>query len=165
MDNLLSMKELLVTLRKNWWLALCTLLLGAVIAGGYAYGVQKPSYTYTALAVVQLQKNNTETLSQILNTNTYDSELLESGKSLFKTAAVYDRASATLLTKEQLKISSGDLTKQVKVEHEDNSRAFSILDTDKNAHDAAYIAHEVAAAFTKTISYITKLTDTVNILE
>ena len=29
MDNLLSMKELLVSLRKNWWLALCTLLLGA----------------------------------------------------------------------------------------------------------------------------------------
>ena len=157
MDNLLSMKELLVSLRKNWWLALCTLLLGAVIAGGYAYGVKKPSYSSTALAVVNQQKNNTESLSQILNQNQYDSELLATGKSLFKTAAVYDRASAQLLQKEQLKISSGDLQKQVKVDNEDNSRAFSIHATAKNAN-------EVAAAFQKNISSITNHTDTVTIL-
>lgn len=164
MDNLLSMKELLVSLRKNWWLALCTLLLGAVIAGGYAYVVKKPSYSSTALAVVNQQKNNTESLSQILNQNQYDSELLATGKSLFKTAAVYDRASAQLLQKEQLKISSGDLQKQVKVDNEDNSRAFSIHATAKNANDAASIANEVAAAFQKTISSITNHTDTVTIL-
>ena len=56
------------------------------------------------------------------------------------------------------------MQKQVKVDNEDNSRAFSIHATAKNANDAASIANEVASAFQKTISSITNHTDTVTIL-
>lgn len=58
MDNLLSMKELMVSLRKNWWLALCTLLVGAVLAGAFAFGMMKPSYSSTALTVINQQKQH-----------------------------------------------------------------------------------------------------------
>lgn len=164
MDNLLSMKELMVSLRKNWWLALCTLLVGAVLAAAFAFGMMKPSYSSTALTVINQQKNNTESLSQVLNQNQYDSELLATGKSLFKTAAVFDEASTQLAQKDHLNISSGDLQKQVKVDNADNSRAFSIHATAKHAKDAALIANAVAAAFQKTVGTITNHTDTVTVL-
>ena len=86
MENLLNMKELMVSLRRSWWLALCTLLLGAAVAAGFAYGVMKPAYSSTALTVVNQQKNNTESVNQMLNQNQYDSELLATSKSLFKTS-------------------------------------------------------------------------------
>ncbi|MEA0972545.1 Wzz/FepE/Etk N-terminal domain-containing protein [Lacticaseibacillus paracasei] len=164
MENLLSMKELMVSLRRSWWLALCTLLLGVAVAAGFAYGVMKPAYSSTALTVVNQQKNNTESVNQMLNQNQYDSELLATSKSLFKTSAVFDEASAQLLKKDNLNISSSDLQKQVKVDNEDNSRAFSIHATAKHSKDAALIANEMAAAFQKTIAAITNHNDTVTIL-
>ncbi|RXT55716.1 tyrosine protein kinase [Lacticaseibacillus chiayiensis] len=138
--------------------------MGAVLAAIFSYGVMKPSYSSTALTVINQQKSNTESLSQLLNQNQYDSELLATGKSLFKTTALFSETSIRLAEKNHLNISSDDLQKMVKVDNADNSRAFSIHATARHAKDAVFIANEVAVAFKKTVDTITNHKDTVTIL-
>lgn len=83
---------------------------------------------------------------------------------MFKTAAVYDTASRQLLQKLQLKISSGDYEKQVKVLNELNRRRFRIQRTAKKRNERRSIRNEVAAAFQNSIRSITNHTLTVTIL-
>nr|WP_238157821.1 tyrosine protein kinase [Lacticaseibacillus chiayiensis] len=135
-----------------------------MLAAIFSYGVMKPSYSSTALTVINQQKSNTESLSQLLNQNQYDSELLATGKSLFKTTALFSETSIRLAEKNHLNISSDDLQKMVKVDNADNSRAFSIHATARHAKDAVFIANEVAVAFKKTVDTITNHKDTVTIL-
>lgn len=157
MEETISLKDLLQTLKKRLYLILTITLLAILVSGVISYFFLTPIYQSSTQLLVNQSKdeqamynyNEVQTNLQLINTYNV----------IIKSPAILD-----LVIKElKLNMSTGGLNSKISVGSEQNSQVVNITVQDPDAKRAAKIANKTAEVFTREIPQIMNV-DNVSIL-
>lgn len=157
MEETISLKELLQTLKKRLNLILTTTLLAIMVSGIISYFFLTPIYQSSTQLLVNQSKN--EQAMYNYNEVQTNLQLINTYNVIIKSPAILD-----LVIKElKLDMSTDDLNNKITVASEKNSQVVNISAQDPDAKRAAKIANKTAEIFTREISKIMNV-DNVSIL-
>ena len=149
MEETISLKELLETLKKRLLLIVSITVIAAIISGVVSYFFLTPIYQ----ASTQILVNQKETKDQSL----YNSNQVQTNLQLINTYNVIITSPAILndVIKElDLKMTAAQLKEKITVGSEKDSQVVNLSVQDPNAEKAAKIANKTAAMFKKKIATI-----------
>jgi capsular polysaccharide biosynthesis protein len=157
MEETISLKELLQTLKKRLNLILTTTLLAIMVSGIISYFFLTPIYQSSTQLLVNQSKN--EQAMYNYNEVQTNLQLINTYNVIIKSPAILD-----LVIKElKLDMSTDELNNKITVASEKNSQVVNISAQDPDAKRAAKIANKTAEIFTREISKIMNV-DNVSIL-
>lgn len=157
MEETISLKDLLQTLKKRLNLILTITLLAILVSGVISYFFLTPIYQSSTQLLVNQSKNE-QTMYNYNEVQT-NLQLINTYNVIIKSPAILD-----LVIKElKLDMSYGELNNNITVASEKNSQVVNISVQDPNAKRAAKIANKTAEIFTREISQIMNV-DNVSVL-
>lgn len=157
MEETISIKDLLQTLRKRWTLILLLTLSAGLISGIISYYVLTPVYQASTQILVNQKNpddqplNATEVQTNVQLINTYNV--------IIKSPAILEKVVKEL----NLTQSVEELNQQITINSEENSQVLSLTVTDKSSVNATKIANALSETFQKEIPVIMNV-DNVSIL-
>ena len=155
MEESISLREILDTLKKRLSLIVLITALAVMTSGIVSYFVLTPIYqSSTQLLVNQKQNEQTAINSTDIRTNL---ELINTYNVIMKSPAILDKVS------ENLGMETGSLSGKISVGSENQSQVVNVSVTDPDPKQAASIANEIANVFKEEISTIMNV-DNVSIL-
>lgn len=157
MEETISLKELLQTLKKRLNLILIITLLSILVSGVISYFLLTPIYQSSTQLLVNQSKN--EQAMYNYNEVQTNLQLINTYNVIIKSPAILDLVNKEL----KLDLSTGELNNKISVASEKNSQVVNISVQDPNANTAAKIANKTAEIFTREISQIMNV-DNVSIL-
>ncbi|NRD76956.1 capsular biosynthesis protein [Bacillus sp. BRMEA1] len=157
MEETISLKELLQTLRKRMKLILGITFIAVLISGIFSYFVMTPIYqASTQLLVNQSKGEDTPYQNNEVQTNL---QLINTYNVIIKSPAILDKVIQDL----NLNMTEGQLVQAITVQNETNSQVVNLSVTDTDAARATQIANSIADVFRTEIVKIMKV-DNVSIL-
>ncbi|GAB2021887.1 Wzz/FepE/Etk N-terminal domain-containing protein [Pseudolactococcus yaeyamensis] len=162
MEEIVSLQEIALILRKRILLIFAMLILGIIALAGITFFLITPKYgTDTQLVVQSNQENTTgvnlqsDLTGNVMMVNTY--------KDLIKSDVVLDQVSLQLAKENGIQYASSELNQMISVAQSQNSQMFSIQVVSKNAEEAMEIANRTAMIFKERAVEILKV-DKVSII-
>ena len=162
MEEVVSLQEIALVLKKRVLLIFSMMILGVVALAGMTFFLITPKYGTDTQLVVQ---SNQETLT---NTNlqsdlTGNVMMVNTYKDLIKSDVVLDQVSLQLTKENGIQYTSNELNKMISVTQSQNSQMFSIRVISINAKEAMEIANKTAMIFKEKAVEILKV-DKVSII-
>lgn len=157
MEETISLKELMQTLRKRLNLILVVTLIAVLISGIISFFFLTPIYQASTQILVNQTKSDQAAYSVgEVQTNL---QLINTYNVIIKSPAILELVSKEL----DLNMAANELTGKINVQSEQNSQVVNITVTDPDAKKAADIANKTAEVFQKEIVSLMKV-DNVSIL-
>lgn len=157
MEETISLKELMQTLRKRLSLIVIITMIAVVISGIVSYFVLTPIYqTSTQLLVNQSKDENTLYNYNEVQTNL---QLINTYNDIIKSPVILDKVISEL----HLKLTVEELNGKISVSSETNSQVVKISVEDEDPYKSAKIANKIADVFQSNIASIMKV-DNVTVL-
>ncbi|MGF2618150.1 capsular biosynthesis protein [Rossellomorea vietnamensis] len=155
MEETISLKELMGTLKKRIRLIILITLTAIVVSGAVSFFLLTPIYqSSTQLLVNQSKSDQPEYDVNDIRTNL---ELINTYNVIIKSPAILDKVA------ENLNMERGTLNSKITVGSENQSQVLTVSVTDPDPNQAAEIANEVAAVFQEEIPNIMNV-DNVSVL-
>jgi capsular polysaccharide biosynthesis protein len=158
MEDKISLKELLQTLKKRFNLIISVTLTAIIISAVISFFILTPIYQ----ASTQLLVNQTQSTDNLYNSNQVQTnlQLINTYNVIIKSPAILDKVKSDLKLKS---LTEDELNQKITVQSEKDSQVVTILVQDPNAQKAAAIANKTAEVFKNQIVSIMKV-DNINIL-
>ena len=157
MGETVTLKDLLLILKKRFWIIFSLTLLSVICCGIVTFFILKPVYqSSTQLLVNQTRNQEIQFNYSDIQTNL---QLINTYNVIIKSPAILDLVREEL----QLKISTEELNEKITVESEQNSQVVTIFVKDNDPALAVNIANKTAEVFQREISAIMNV-DNVTIL-
>ncbi|MDR6121153.1 capsular polysaccharide biosynthesis protein [Bacillus sp. SLBN-46] len=157
MEETISLKELLQTLRKRLSLIVSITFIAVLISGVISYFFLTPIYQASTQLLVNQSKNE-QTAYQYNEVQT-NLQLINTYNVIIKSPAILELVIKDL----DLDMSVGELTQKITVQNETNSQVVNLSVQDTSAATAAKIANKTAEVFQEEIVKIMNV-DNVSIL-
>ena len=145
MEETISLKELLQTLRKRMNLIVLMTLVAMIISGVYSFFIATPIYQSSTQMLVNHEKNDQQM---------YNTAEIQSNIQLIKTYNVIITSGAILdivIDELQLNESVGSLKNKITVRSVSDSQVVNLTVQDSDPQKAAFIANKTAEVFQKEI--------------
>ncbi|MED3998175.1 Wzz/FepE/Etk N-terminal domain-containing protein [Peribacillus frigoritolerans] len=156
MEETISIKEILKTLKKRWKLIMLLTLVAALISGTISYFLLTPVYqSSTQILVNQKQSENQIDSTQIKS----NIDMINTYSVIIKSPAILEKVIDEL----ELDQSVDQLSQKITINIQENSQVFSLTVQDSNPTKAVEIANTVSSIFQKEIKNIMNV-DNVSIL-
>ena len=162
MEELVSLQEIVLILKKRILLIFTTMILGVIVLAGITFFLVTPQYGTDTQLVVQSNQENTTSINlqsdltgNVMMVNTY--------KDLIKSDVVLDQVSSQLAKENGIQYTSSELNQMISVTQSQNSQMFSIKVVSRNAEEAMEIANKTAMIFKEKAVEILKV-DKVSII-
>lgn len=157
MEETISLKELLQTLKGRLSLIVSVTLIAVIVTAVISFFIITPIYqASTQILVNQTQNNQNFYTGNEVQTNL---QLINTYNVIIKSPAILDRVKGEL----DFPVTSDDLNKKITVQSQTNSQVVTINVQDPDANKAAAIANTTAEVFKSQIANIMKI-DNVSIL-
>lgn len=157
MEETISLKELLETLKNRLSLIISITLIATIISAVISFFIITPIYqASTQILVNQTQNNQNLYTGNQVQTNL---QLINTYNVIIKSPAILNKVKDEL----DFPITEGDLNSKISVKSETNSQVVTISVQDPDANRAATIANKTAEVFQSQIVTIMKI-DNVSIL-
>ncbi|MEB6548877.1 Wzz/FepE/Etk N-terminal domain-containing protein [Heyndrickxia sporothermodurans] len=157
MEETISLKELMQTLRKRIGLITVIAIIAVIISGVVSYFVLTPIYqTSTQLLVNQKKGEENPYNTNQVQTNL---QLINTYNVIIKSPAILDKVVDEL----NLKMTAAELNEKVTVASEKDSQVVNVSVQDEDPYKAAKIANKIANVFKTNIASIMNV-DNVSIL-
>ena len=156
MDDIMSVPEIFIVLKKRWKLIVLISLAAALLTGLISYFVLKPVYQVSTQLLVN-QKNSE---------NRFDASMLQSNVDLINTYGMIIKSPAILeevIKNLELKESVEQLNEKITITSKENSQVFYVTVEDGEPEKAVVIANSVTETFQQDIKGIMNV-DNVSIL-
>ncbi|MBT2723998.1 YveK family protein [Bacillus sp. ISL-46] len=157
MEETISLKELLETLKKRLLLIVSITLIAAIVSGVVSYFFLTPTYQASTQILVN-QKSKEQSLYSTSEVQT-NLQLINTYNVIITSPAILDKVSEEL----DLNMTAAQLKEKITVGSEKDSQVVNLLVQDPNAEVAAQIANKTAEVFKKEIANIMNV-DNVSIL-
>ncbi|MGF6953412.1 capsular polysaccharide biosynthesis protein [Neobacillus sp. B4I6] len=157
MEETISLKELLETLKKRLLLIVSITLVAAIISGVVSYFFLTPIYQASTQILVN-QKKSDQSLYSANEVQT-NLQLINTYNVIITSPAILDKVSEEL----DLNMTAAQLKEKITVGSEKDSQVVNLSVQDPNAEVAAQIANKTAEVFKKEIANIMNV-DNVSIL-
>lgn len=157
MEDTISLKDLMRTLRKRFKLIVLMALAAALISGLFSFFILTPVYQ----ASTQLLVNQAKTEQQLYNSDEMQAnlQLINTYNVIIKSPAILEKVSENL----NLDLTAEQLSSKITVANEQDSQVVNVMVEDDDQETAAQIANETASVFQKEILTIMNV-DNVSIL-
>lgn len=157
MEETISLKELLQTLKKRMSLIVVITLLAVTMSGLISFFLLTPIYQASTQLLVNQSKNE----QGVYNYNEVQTnlQLINTYNVIIKSPAILD----LVINELDLNMTTAELNEKITVQSEQNSQVVNISVQDPDASLATKIANKTADVFTKEIANIMKV-DNVSIL-
>ena len=162
MEEVVSLQEIALVLKKRVLLIFSMMILGVVALAGMTFFLITPKYGTDTQLVVQ---SNQETLTNanLQSDLTGNVMMVNTYKDLIKSDVVLDQVSLQLAKENGIQYTSNELNKMISVTQSQNSQIFSIRVISINAKEAMEIANKTAMIFKEKAVEILKV-DKVSII-
>ena len=162
MEEVVSLQEIALVLKKRVLLIFSMMILGVVALAGMTFFLITPKYGTDTQLVVQ---SNQETLTNanLQSDLTGNVMMVNTYKDLIKSDVVLDQVSLQLAKEDGIQYTSNELNKMISVTQSQNSQMFSIRVVSINAKEAMEIANKTAMIFKEKAVEILKV-DKVSII-
>ena len=162
MEEVVSLQEITLVLKKRMLLIFSMMILGVVALAGVTFFLITPKYETDTQLVVQ---SNQETLTNanLQSDLTGNVMMVNTYKDLIKSDVVLDQVSLQLTKENGIQYTSNELNKMISVTQSQNSQMFSIRVISINAKEAMEIANKTAMIFKEKAVEILKV-DKVSII-
>lgn len=162
MEEVVSLQEIALVLKKRVLLIFSMMILGVVALAGMTFFLITPKYGTDTQLVVQ---SNQETLTNanLQSDLTGNVMMVNTYKDLIKSDVVLDQVSLQLAKEDGIQYTSNELNKMISVTQSQNSQMFSIRVVSINAKEAMEIANKTAIIFKEKAVEILKV-DKVSII-
>lgn len=162
MEEVVSLQEIALVLKKRVLLIFSMMILGVVALAGVTFFLITPKYETDTQLVVQ---SNQETLTNanLQSDLTGNVMMVNTYKDLIKSDVVLDQVSLQLAKENGIQYTSNELNKMISVTQSQNSQMFSIRVISINAKEAMEIANKTAMIFKEKAVEILKV-DKVSII-
>lgn len=162
MEEVVSLQEITLVLKKRMLLIFSMMILGVVALAGVTFFLITPKYGTDTQLVVQ---SNQETLTNanLQSDLTGNVMMVNTYKDLIKSDVVLDQVSLQLAKENGIQYTSNELNKMISVTQSQNSQMFSIRVISINAKEAMEIANKTAMIFKEKAVEILKV-DKVSII-
>ena len=162
MEEVVSLQEIALVLKKRMLLIFSMMILGVVALAGVTFFLITPKYETDTQLVVQ---SNQETLTNanLQSDLTGNVMMVNTYKDLIKSDVVLDQVSLQLAKENGIQYTSNELNKMISVTQSQNSQMFSIRVISINAKEAMEIANKTAMIFKEKAVEILKV-DKVSII-
>ena len=162
MEEVVSLQEIALVLKKRVLLIFSMMILGVVALAGVTFFLITPKYGTDTQLVVQ---SNQETLTNanLQSDLTGNVMMVNTYKDLIKSDVVLDQVSLQLAKENGIQYTSNELNKMISVTQSQNSQMFSIRVISINAKEAMEIANKTAMIFKEKAVEILKV-DKVSII-
>lgn len=162
MEEVVSLQEIALVLKKRVLLIFSMMILGVVALAGMTFFLITPKYGTDTQLVVQ---SNQETLTNanLQSDLTGNVMMVNTYKDLIKSDVVLDQVSLQLAKEDGIQYTSNELNKMISVTQSQNSQIFSIRGVSINAKEAMEIANKTAMIFKEKAVEILKV-DKVSII-
>ncbi|PGT76802.1 YveK family protein [Priestia megaterium] len=157
MDETISIKDLLQTLKKRWMIIVLLTLLSGITSGVISYYVLTPVYqASTQILVNQKDSDDLALNATQVQTNV---DLINTYSVIIKSPSILEKVVKEL----HLKQSVGALNQQVTVTRQENSQVFSLTVQDTDPDRATKIANTLSVTFQKEVPNLMNI-DNVSVL-
>ncbi|MBS4204795.1 YveK family protein [Lederbergia citrea] len=157
MEETISLRELMQTLRKRMSLIVLITLAAVVISGAVSFFVLTPIYQSSTQLLVNQAKSDQPIYNPAeIQTNL---QLINTYNVIMKSPAILDKVIDDL----DLDLTVGQLNGKITVQSEKDSQVVNVTVQDPNPHKAAEIANQISQVFQTEISNIMNV-DNVSIL-
>ena len=162
MEEVVSLQEITLVLKKRMLLIFSMMILGVVALAGVTFFLITPKYETDTQLVVQ---SNQETLTNanLQSDLTGNVMMVNTYKDLIKSDVVLDQVSLQLTKENGIQYTSNELNKMISVTQSQNSQMISIRVISINAKEAMEIANKTAMIFKEKAVEILKV-DKVSII-
>ena|SRR5690606_28842300 len=145
MEETISLKELMQTLKKRMSLIILITVAAVIISGAVSFFVMTPIYQ----ATTQILVNKSESETPTYNTNEIQTnlQLINTYNVIMKSSPILDKVIDEL----GLDMTAGQLNGNISVSSEQNSQVVNITVQDPDAQRAADISNKVAEVFQEQI--------------
>jgi capsular polysaccharide biosynthesis protein len=157
MDDKISLKKLLETVKRRLWLIVLLTAGAGLVSGLVSYFYLTPVYQASTQILVN-QKNNTQNLYNQNQIQT-DVQLINTYNVIIKSPAILDKVIEDL----NLKVTTDQLNQKITVVSETDSQVINLSVQDTNPGQAAQIANKIAGVFQTEVPKIMNV-DNVSIL-
>ncbi|MGD6802095.1 YveK family protein [Rossellomorea aquimaris] len=157
MEETISLKELMATLRKRMSMILIITLIAVIVSAAVSYFVLTPIYQSSTQLLVN--KSSQEQNAYDVNQVRTNLELINTYNVIMKSPAILDKVVDEL----DLDMTAGTLNGKITVGSEQNSQVVNVTVQDEDPEQAAAIANKVAEVFQREIVTIMNV-DNVSIL-
>jgi capsular polysaccharide biosynthesis protein len=156
MEETISIKDILKTLKKRWKLIMLLTLIAALISGTISYFLLTPIYqSSTQILVNQKQSENQLDSTQIRS----NIDMINTYSVIIKSPAILEKVIDEL----NLNQSVEQLSEKITINSQENSQVFSLTVQDSDPSQAVKIANTVSETFQKEIKDIMNV-DNVSVL-
>ncbi|TYR72631.1 capsular biosynthesis protein [Rossellomorea vietnamensis] len=155
MEETISLKELMGTLKKRIRLIILITLTAVVVSGAVSFFLLTPIYQSSTQLLVNQSKSDQPAFD--VNDIRTNLELINTYNVIIKSPAILDKVA------ENLNMERGTLNDKITVGSENQSQVLTVSVTDANPNLAASIANEVASVFQEEIPNIMNV-DNVSVL-
>ncbi|MED1204705.1 YveK family protein [Heyndrickxia acidicola] len=158
MEETISLKELMQTLRKRMGMIIFITLLAVIASGVVSYFVITPVYQASTQILIN---QSSKTDQSVYNPNEVQTnlQLINTYNVIIKSPAILDKVSQQLNSG----LTADQINKKITVSNETNSQVVTLAVEDPNPYTAAKIANTVATVFQENIKTIMNV-DNVSIL-
>lgn len=160
MEETISLKELLQTLRKRIGLILSLTFLAGTVSGLISYFYLTPVYQSSTKLLINQTQEEQSSINSMETQVRANLQLIDTYNEIIKSSRILSMVSLRLGTDKSV----GQLNEQISIESTENSQVITIGVKDPNAELAAEIADTTAEVFQNEIVKIMKV-DNVNILD
>ncbi|MCM3574415.1 Wzz/FepE/Etk N-terminal domain-containing protein [Mesobacillus subterraneus] len=157
MEETISLKELLQTLKKRLSLIAVITLLAVTVSGIISFFFLTPIYQASTQLLVNQSKNE-QSMYSVGEVQT-NLQLINTYNVIIKSPAILD----LVIDELNLDMTTAQLNGKISVQSEQNSQVVNIAVQDADANQAANVANKIAEVFTREITNIMKV-DNVSIL-
>jgi capsular polysaccharide biosynthesis protein len=157
MEETISLKELLETLKKRWILIVSITVLAGLVSGVVSYFFLTPIYQASTQILVNQSKN--DQAAPNFNEVQANLQLINTYNVIIKSPAILDKVAKDL----NMNLTADDLNKKITVASQTNSQVLNLSVQDPNPKTAADIANKTAEVFKNEIPHIMNV-DNVSIL-
>lgn len=147
MEETISIKDILQTLKKRWKIIMLLTLIAALISGTISYFLLTPIYQSSTQILVNQKKSE----------NQLDSTQIQSNIDMINTYSVIIKSPVILekvIDELELAQSVDQLSEKITINSEENSQVFSLTVQDSKPSQAVVIANTVSETFQKEIKNI-----------
>ena len=162
MEEVVSLQEIALVLKKRMLLIFSMMILGVVALAGVTFFLITPKYETDTQLVVQ-SNQQTLTNANLQSDLTGNVMMVNTYKDLIKSDVVLDQVSLQLAKENGIQYTSNELNKMISVTQSQNSQMFSIRVISINAKEAMEIANKTAMIFKEKAVEILKV-DKVSII-
>ena len=162
MEEVVSLQEITLVLKKRMLLIFSMMILGVVALAGVTFFLITPKYETDTQLVVQ-SNQQTLTNANLQSDLTGNVMMVNTYKDLIKSDVVLDQVSLQLAKENGIQYTSNELNKMISVTQSQNSQMFSIRVISINAKEAMEIANKTAMIFKEKAVEILKV-DKVSII-